>query len=471
MSTTGQVKAREELEDLFRRQWPSWTPETVSGYAGNLLRLPSRTRDQVAALLAPNGRPPARDTDPEGPQEEREPAGPRVRVMADVEPEEVRWLWGARIPRAKLSEIVGDPGEGKSWLTMALVGLMTSGRPLPGDPDLDRPPERVVLVSAEDGPEDTIRPRLDAAGADLDRVHILDGIVNAKGFLDLLNLQEPLHRLWLADLVTSLEASVLIIDPLSAYLGSTDSYRDSEVRGILAPLANMAERTGAAVLTVRHLTKGSASRAIYRAGGSIGFTAAVRNSMLVGRVEEGSEERACLVIKSNLAAFPDPVGFTLEGGSFQWTATPKVTAGDLLRGDGEPDDRRDRADAVEWLRAFLARGPQASTDLFKAAERELGVSEKTIKRARHAMEDEIIVERLSEPGGERGAGRWIWRLRSRGPHPQAVPVPLDPVPLEQPYSHKGYPPDDVSRGTHPERDPLEPLEGQFGDLFADGGDR
>ncbi len=457
MARSELLDAREEVEKILRSHHPTWTPDTIGSFAGAFLRLPRRDRERIAALLADEG---------------QKPTGPRVRVMADVEPEEVRWLWGARIPRGKLSEIVGDPGEGKSWLTIALVGLLTTGRPLPGDPDFDREPETVLLLSAEDGPGDTIRPRLDAAGADVSRVHLLEGVTNAQGHPDPVNLKDGVHRLWLADLVGELGAGVVVIDPLSAFLGDTDAYRDNEVRSILAPLADMAERTGAAVLAVRHLTKGSATRAIYRAGGSIGFTGSARASMLVGRVEEGSEERAVIVIKSNLAAFPDPVGFTLEEGAFRWTGTPKVTAGDLLRGDGDPDDRHDRADTVTWLRALLEDGPQASVDVLKAAERELGVSRSTVHRARRSMGPEVVVERINEPGADRGSGRWIWSLSSI-PSRVSGPVPkrdtLERDTLEQPLGHKGFPPSRPSRVSHTENDTVDTLEG-FGDLFAGGED-
>ena len=335
---------------------------------------------------------------------EAAPSTPRVRCLADVAPQGVTWLWPSRIPRGKLSEIVGDPGEGKSWLVTELVGLLTTGRPLPADLDFDRRPETVLLLSAEDGAGDTIRPRLDLAGADASRVHLLEGIQDGDGNLHLINLKDPSHRAHLRLLVRDLEVRLLVIDPLTAYLGSTDSYRDSEVRGVLAPLAELAESTGAAILAIRHLNKGSAGKAIYRAGGSIGFTAAVRSSMLVGRVDEDSEERALVVLKSNLAPFPPPVGFSLEGGRFRWTGTPKVYASDLLRPDSESDERSDREETEEWLRSVLQGGPVDSKVLFSRAKEELDVSAATVKRARRVMGDEVVVERDSLEGGSRGEG-------------------------------------------------------------------
>ena len=147
----------------------------------------------------------------------------RVRCMADVQPENVEWLWGGRIPRGKLSEVVGDPGEGKSTLVIQIVACISRGLALPGDPDdRSRAPERVLLLSAEDGPGDTIRPRLDSAGADPSCVHIFDGIEDDEGTLSQLDLKSPDHRRRLAEVVSRLCVTLVVIDPITSYLGATD---------------------------------------------------------------------------------------------------------------------------------------------------------------------------------------------------------------------------------------------------------
>ena len=347
--------------------------------------------------------------------------GARVRCMADVPPEEVEWLWGARIPRGKLSEIVGDPGVGKSTLTTEIVACVTTGRALPGDDRFDPSPQptNVLLLSAEDGAGDTIRPRLDRAKADVSRVHLFDGIGRPDGGVDPFDLREPSHRQYLAELIKDLDVGLLVIDPLNAYLGGVDTHRDADVRGVLAPLAEIAESTGCAILVIRHLNKGSGGRAIYRAGGSIGFTAAVRSSMLVGQVDEESDERAIVVIKSNLAGFPPPVGFSLEDGRFMWTGTPNVVASDLLRPESDSDERTDRTETVAWLIDVLEAGPIPSDELFERANAELSVSKATVKRAKRSLGDAVKASR--ESLGNTGAGRWIWELTAR------VSRPADPL--------------------------------------------
>ena len=368
---------------------------------------------------------------------ESDKTGPRVRCMADVEAEEVTWLWGSRIPRGKLTEIVGDPGVGKSTLTTAIVASLSTGSALPGDGfSVLREPADVLLLSAEDGAGDTIRPRLDRAGADVSRVHLFDGINTLDGGLAPFDLRNSLHRLYLADLIEELGVGLLVIDPLTAYLGGVDSHKDSDVRGVLMPLAEIAESSGCAILTVRHLNKGSTTRAIYRAGGSIAFTAAVRSSMLVGQADEESDERAIVTIKSNLAAFPPPVGFSLEDGQFEWTTgTPDVAASDLLKSDTDSEERSDRKMTAEWLLGVLRGGPMASVDIFKKADVELSVSKATVKRAKSSLGDSVVAYRESK--GNEGGGRWVWKFARVSPPPDPL-AKLETDPLARPVVAQGF---------------------------------
>ena len=393
-------------------------------------------------------------------------AGVRVRCMADVEPEEVTWLWGSRIPRGKLTEIVGDPGVGKSTLTTAIVATLTNGRPLPGD-------EwggvynfvNVLLLSAEDGAGDTIRPRLDRAGADVSRVHLFDGIEGRDGGLDPFDLKNPLHRLHLARLIDELDVGLLIIDPLTAYLGGVDSHRDADVRGVLTPLAEIAESSGCAVLAVRHLNKGNGGKAVYRAGGSIGFTAAVRSSMLVGRVDEESNERAVVVIKSNLAATPNPVGFSLEDGRFEWTGTPDVVAADLLRPDSDSDERGDREITKEWLVGVLRDGPMPSIDIYKKADTELSVSKRTVKRAKSSLGGSVRACRESH--GNVGGGRWVWELASGTPPPPDPLATREPGTLAKTVAAQGLSTPEGSEKPQGDQDNLTDPLADFDDPAAD----
>src|ERR1051325_4108665 len=189
---------------------------------------------------------------------------------SDVQPERVSWLWNRRIPLGKLSILEGDPGLGQSTLALGLAASISIGRALPDDLPLDR--SATLLCTAEDGLADTVVPRLMAAGADVGRIHFWTGVrqderEDPPSF--------PEHCLLLLGEIRRVAAVLVVVDPLMAYLApSVNSWRDHDVRQALFPLAQVADVTGAAVLIIRHLTKGTGP-AIYRGGGSIGLGAAV----------------------------------------------------------------------------------------------------------------------------------------------------------------------------------------------------
>ena len=186
-------------------------------------------------------------------------AGPGVR-MSDIEAERVRWLWQDFIPIGSITILEGDPDEGKSLLSLDLAARASTGRPMPRGA-LRRKPRGVVILSAEDGLGNTIRPRLEAAGADLDRIRAfrpaeLPMIPNDLGTLEAA--------------IRCVRARLLIIDPLPAFLDQRfDAYKDQDVRQALAPVAAVAGRLGVAVLVIRHLIKTEGGPAKYR-GGALG---------------------------------------------------------------------------------------------------------------------------------------------------------------------------------------------------------
>jgi hypothetical protein len=256
----------------------------------------------------------------------------------------------------------------------------------------------VVLLSAEDGLADTIRPRLDAAGADLDRVVALTGVryldPEAGEILERMPaLPGDVSRLRYA--VDQVDAALVVIDPLMAYLGGdVNSYRDQDVRRALAPLSAMAQATGAAVILVRHLTKGGGANALYRGGGSIGIIGAARIGFTVARDPDDDQRVIVAGTKANIATIPPSLAYRLtnapEHGCARvaWEPAPVgYTAMDLLCAAAEtPDERGDRRDAAEWLRCYLVDegGSAAVADILKAARVE-GISDRTLRRARSSI--------------------------------------------------------------------------------------
>src|SRR5215469_14128925 len=225
--------------------------------------------------------------------------------LATVTPERVEWLWTRRIPIGKLTILDGDPGLGKTALTLDLAARVSRGLPLPDDPDAPWNAAGVVLVNAEDGLGDTIRPRLDAAGADCSRILAFDW-----AHIPVL----PDHLSTLRAAITDCAAALVIIDPVMAVLAaSIDAYRDHDVRRFVNPLIQLAEDAAVAILLVRHLTKQPGPKALYRGSGSIAFTAAARSTLLVASdPDDPDSSRILAPIKNNLSAHAAPLRFGFD---------------------------------------------------------------------------------------------------------------------------------------------------------------
>ena len=226
--------------------------------------------------------------------------------LADVKPERVEWLWSGWLPRGKPVTLDGDPGLGKSTLALEFTATVTAGGAWPDGTRCDYP-GAVLLMSAEDGLADTVRPRLDAAGADVTRVHAIEGVptIDESG-------EVVLRPPTLADVsaveeaIIHTDARLLIVDVIMAYLPSgTDSHRDQDVRRVLSRLASVADRTGCTVLLLRHLNKAKGGDPLYRGGGSIGIVGAARAGMLVAADPDDPERRVLASVKSNLGPPPE----------------------------------------------------------------------------------------------------------------------------------------------------------------------
>ncbi len=230
-------------------------------------------------------------------------------LLHDVQLERLNWLSRGRLAHGKITLLEGDPGLGKSTMLADWIARVTTGAALPDGEAVA--PAGVVLLSAEDGLGDTIRPRLEAAGADLSRVLALTGIPEE----DTDRLPAiPDDLLPIEDAVRHVGAVLLVIDPVMAYLGNTvNAYRDHDVRRALAPLAALAERTGVAVVLVRHLTKTMGGSPLYRGNGSIAFMATARFGLLVAADPDNPEQRVLATSKCNLARSPATLAYRLDG--------------------------------------------------------------------------------------------------------------------------------------------------------------
>jgi putative DNA primase/helicase len=317
---------------------------------------------------------------------------PRIVRLADVTPEPVDWLAEPYIAIGKVTLLEGDPGVGKSHVSLAIATAVAAGRGFPGM--AQREPAPVLLLSAEDGLGDTIRPRLDGMSADVSRVFALDGPVTLDdaGF-DFLDAQ-----------IGRLSPLLVIVDPIVAYLGGrVDLHRANEVREVTSRLAKLAERHGCAIVAVRHLTKSTAGRGIYRGIGSIDLTAAARSVLLVGADPE-TGERGVVQIKNNLAPFGSALGFALDADGFRWTEGCGLTAERLLAPDRDPESRAEQQSIETWLRDVLLDGEMAADEV-KTEAASAGYAWRTVQRHREAAGVEYRRDGFGKDA------RYIWSLR------------------------------------------------------------
>jgi hypothetical protein len=329
-------------------------------------------------------------------------------LLSSVEPEEVEWLWPSWLALGKLALVDGDPGLGKSAMTLDLAARVSAGKAFPDGAECEA--AGVVLLSAEDGLADTIRPRLDAAGADASRIVALATVPDENGHERLLSIPEDIALIEKG--IERVDASLVIVDPLMAFLsGETNSHRDQDVRRALAPLAGLAERTGACVLVVRHLNKAPGNNPLYRGGGSIGIIGAARMAFVLGKDPKDENRRVLASTKNNLAKLPKSLMFTLEEAEssavrVNWLGESEVSAHQLLATPREEEHADARSEAVEFLNDVLADGAVPASEIIADAE-DAGISEKTLRRAKKLLG--VITYRESETG-KRGAGRWLWKL-------------------------------------------------------------
>lgn len=344
---------------------------------------------------------------------------PVIVRLSDVKPEPVAWLWPGRFALGKLTLIAGDPGLGKSFLTLNMAARVSTGAGWPDTPGVATTPGGVVLLSAEDGVADTIRPRLDAAGADVARIVALEAIRSVGG-----NGRESARTFDLSRDLLALESAIrsvegcrlLVIDPVTAYLGGVDSHRNAEIRGLLAPLGAIAERHRVAVVAVTHLNKSGGGPAIYRAMGSLAFAAAARAAWAVSKDKDDPRRRLLLPIKNNIAPDTGGLAYRIEPLGVDgcpvvaWEPDPvNVSADDALAGDrDEGGGRTERDDAAGWLADLLAHGPRPARDVERDA-RDAGYSIATVRRAKAAIG---VVSRKPAFGGP-----WEWTLPAQDAQP------------------------------------------------------
>ena len=311
----------------------------------------------------------------------KEPSKPetvKIIRMSDVELAPVEWLWKPYLPFGKLSVLQGNPGEGKTYFAMHLAAACTNGKLLPNMERME--PFNVIYQTAEDGLGDTVKPRLIEAGADLDRVLVIDDS----------DVQLTLSDERIEKAIIENNARLVIIDPIQAYLGAdVDMNRANEVRPIFMRLGQVAQRTGCAILLIGHLNKAAGMQSLQRGLGSIDIAAAVRSVMFIGKLKHDPTMRILTHEKSSLAPPGASLAFSLgDEGGFRWVGEYDITADEMLSGI-EPQRETKTQQAKDLICTLLAGGKQVlSEDIDKAA-LERDIPGRTVRDAKRELGDAL----------------------------------------------------------------------------------
>lgn len=333
---------------------------------------------------------------------------PILTRASSVETQKIEWLAYGYLAAGKLTILDGDPGLGKSTIAIDWSARITRGEAILDGGQATRP-RGVVFISDEDGREDTIKPRLEAAGADLTKICFFH-FENEDGEESLPEF--PRDGAALGDAAEAIDAALIVIDPLMLYLEpQINANRDADVRRALNPIVKAAERTGAAILILRHLTKGGGPNALYRGGGSIGIIGAARIGLMVARdtkTDESGKTCALACTKNNIAPFPPTLNYTLQSapGSHvarvAWLGVSQRSADDML----DTEERSARDEAADFLRDLLINGPVAVQEIQREA-RGAGISWRTLERAKADLHVRAVKNKYMIHGG------WAWTLPSK----------------------------------------------------------
>ena len=282
------------------------------------------------------------------------------------------WLWPGWLPRGKPVALDGDPGLGKSTLSDEFAAVIATEGYWPHGTRCEYP-GAVLLMSAEDGLADTVRPRLDAAGADVSLVHAIEGVPIADETGEV-SLRPPTlaDTVALEEAIIETDARLLVVDVIMAYLPSgTDSHRDQDIRRVMSRLAVIGDRTGCTILLLRHLNKAKGGDLLDRGGGSIGIVGAARAGLLVAPDPDDVDRRVLASVKSNLGPRPDSLAYRLVDANqlgvarVQWEGHARThTARTLLASPGDEGDGA-KTEAEQWLEDYLTQQGAAQSKTVK----------------------------------------------------------------------------------------------------------
>jgi len=266
-----------------------------------------------------------------------------LKTFSQIEEKPVEWLWQGHIPLSMFCIFAGDAGLGKSTLSLDIGARLSRGLPFP-DKSISMLGDTLILAG-EDDPSYTIKPRLQALGADMNRIHILMGKRADHGDSDFILTDTNIIR----DAIDQIRAQggnlkLLIIDPLESFLGGTvDTYRNNEVRAALRGIISLAQKEQFTILAIQHLTKKTGISANYRISGSVAYVAAARTVWMIAK--DPDNPRNCLFLNSKMNIAPRNDGYrysieSIEGiGVPAWGERIDIDPDDILNAEQKPKQK------------------------------------------------------------------------------------------------------------------------------------
>jgi len=338
-----------------------------------------------------------------------------------VTPLDIDWLWPDHIPLGMLTLIAGDPGVGKSFLTLYMAAAVSTSRPWPDfivensavsatSAVNNSQPGSVIILNNEDSPAKVIRPRLSASNADLSKIKMIPFVrhrdKNGNEFTDYFNIVTDLFALEMA--ISEIpDLKLIIIDPLSAFFGCLDTQNDIYVRAILTPLVHLAHKYNVAIIGVMHLNKGTSTKSAYRTMGSLAFPAAARTVWIVSPVSNAANNPRRLFIpaKHNLLEKPATLAFEIKNNSIVFEKEPVNISAEVVLSSKSNIEAPELNRAIDWLKNLLADGkPKPSKDILKLAEEQC-FKNCTLIRARKELDIKCFPDK-----DEQGNKFWCWKL-------------------------------------------------------------
>jgi RecA-family ATPase len=336
-----------------------------------------------------------------------------LQPLSEVTPEEITWLWDPYIALKKLTLVEGDPSAGKTYLLLAIAAAVTSGHCLPDQDGKVAKPDpsqcgNVLYITAEDGLADTLRPRAEKVHADLTRLYVPKtpqafSLAHPEGLRNAMRRYSP---------------RLVVLDPLQAFMGAEmDMHRANEVRPLMTTLLALAIEHTCAIVAIRHWTKASGGRAQHRGQGNVDFAAAARSVLSIGESPEDDTLRVMAHAKSSLKKAGTSIVFTIHDEGLQWSGTSMLTADELSAAQPQRH-KKQRQNAMEWLRDYLRDGPQPSVTVMAAAQA-VGINEKALRRAKEYLG--VLAAK--------DANAWYWRLPKYQPWDRYAGMEDDDTPF------------------------------------------